>query len=224
MRFRLLPVTMFFAALLLTVKAGEMMTGETVFWARVEVPELHAQQADEAAAAEDAEQAADAAAATADEAEAAEPPPEPVPEFTRAEVDVLQDLRARREALDRREAELDMRESTLKAAEHNLESRIAEWKRLKAEVEELIARFETSQDEELDTLAAYYEKMKPKDAARVFDTLDLEYLVDIVSRMKAAKVAEIIGGMDTLNAKALTMELARRRKTGVLADMGQPQQ
>lgn len=220
MRLRLIPVTMFLAALLLTVKAGEMMTGEATFWARVEIPELHAQQADDAAAA--AVAAGEEPANPAEQLEQLEAAPEPLPEFTRAELDVLQNLRARREALDRREAELDMRESTILAAEHNLESRIEEWKRLKAEVEELTARFATAQDEELDTLAAYYEKMKPKDAARVFDTLDLEYLVDIVSRMKAAKVAEIIGGMDTLNAKALTMELAQRRKTGVLADIGAP--
>ena len=219
MRLRLIPVTMFLAALLLTVKAGEMMTGEATFWARVEIPELRAQQADDAAAAADADEIA--AAPEEPEAEP-EPLPDPLPELTRAELDVLQNLRARREALERREAELDMRESTIMAAEHNLESRIEEWKRLKAEVEELIARFETAQDEELDTLAAYYEKMKPKDAARVFDALDLEYLVDIVSRMKAAKVAEIIGGMDTLNAKALTIELAQRHKTGVLSDVGAP--
>lgn len=235
MRVRLLPLTMFLAGLMLTVKAGEMVTGETSFWARVEIADSRAQQTDgEAPAEDDAEAADEADEMAADDADAADgeaademaavpeeeldPLLDAMPEFTRAELDVLQNLRARREALDRRAAELDMRESTLKAAEHNLESRLEDWKRLKGEVEELIARYEQAQDTELETLAAYYEKMKPKDAARVFDALELRYLVDIVSRMKAANVAEIIGNMDTLNAKALTMELAQRRKTGVFAD------
>jgi flagellar motility protein MotE (MotC chaperone) len=85
-------------------------------------------------------------------------------------------------------------------------------------VEALLARYETDQNEELDTLAAYYEKMKPKDAARVFDVLDLPYLIQIVGRMKEAKVADIIGKMDTLRAKTLTMELARRRDPSVLVE------
>jgi flagellar motility protein MotE (MotC chaperone) len=217
MRVRILPLTMFFAALMLSVKIGDL-------WNGVRVAELHAQQADDGEGSGVGEAgAADGLEAPDEQApEAAEPSLEellePAPELTQAELDVLQSLRKRREALDAREAELGLRESMIKAAEHNFEARIEEWKRLKAEVEALLARYETDRNEELETLAAYYEKMKPKDAARVFDALDLPYLIQIVGRMKEAKVADIIGKMDTLRAKTLTMELARRRDPSVLVE------
>ena len=232
-RIRILPLTMFFAALMLSVKIGELWNGARPLLGSVRVAELHAQQADdgEGSGVEDAGGAADGMeapdsadlsleelAALALEQEGIEPLLEPAPELTRAELDVLQSLRKRREALDAREVELSLRESMIKAAEHNLEARIEEWKRLKVEVEKLLARYETDQNKELQTLATYYEKMKPKDAARVFNALDLPYLIQIVARMKEAKVADIIGKMDTLSAKTLTMELARRRDPSVLAE------
>ena len=65
--------------------------------------------------------------------------------------------------------------------------------------------------------------MKPKDAARVFNTLDLPYLIEIVGRMKEAKVAEVIGKMETEKAKVLTMELARRSETVARSDALQVQ-
>ncbi len=60
--------------------------------------------------------------------------------------------------------------------------------------------------------------MKPKDAARVFNTLDLPYLIEIVGRMKVAKVADVIGKMDTQKAKVLTIALAQRREPGARAN------
>jgi flagellar motility protein MotE (MotC chaperone) len=213
MRVRILPLTMFFAALILSVKIGDL-------WNGARVAELHAQQADdgEGGGVGEAEEADSVEAPDEQAPESAGPSLEPPPELTQAELDVLQSLRKRREALEAREAELSLRDSMIKAAEHNLEARIEEWKRLKTEVEALLARYETDQNEELDTLAAYYEKMKPKDAARVFDVLDLPYLIQIVGRMKEAKVADIIGKMDTLRAKTLTTELARRRDPSVLVE------
>lgn len=236
MKIRLLPVTIFVAALLFSVKVSDLWTGSAGTGQALQIAESRAQDAeDQADADEDAEADADEAddqdVADADSDEepeeedvdldalAAETPLiDAAPELTQAEIDVLQTLRERRQALDAREAEIDLRESMLKAAEVNLESRIDEWKRLQTDVEQLLARYEEAQDDELKTLATYYEKMKPKDAARVFNTLDLPYLIEIVGRMKEAKVAVVIGKMDTETAKTLTMELARRSETVARSD------
>jgi flagellar motility protein MotE (MotC chaperone) len=241
MKIRLLPVTMFVAALLFSVKIGDMWTGTAGTGQAVQIAESRAQETDEDASdTASADEADDEDAAEADmeadaegedeeedvdlDALAAETPLiDAAPELTQAEIDVLQTLRERRQALDAREAEIDMRESMLKAAEVNLESRIDEWKRLQADVEQLLTRYEEAQDDELKTLATYYEKMKPKDAARVFNTLDLPYLIEIVGRMKEAKVAVVIGKMDTQKAKTLTMELARRSETVARSDAPQAQ-
>ena len=240
MKFRLLPVTMFAAALLFSVKIGDLWTGAVGTGKAVRIADSQAQDAEDEAEAEETaedEDSDDEEVAEADgegeaeeeeeidlDAHAAETPLiDAAPELTQAEIDVLQTLRERRQALDAREAEIDLRESMLRAAEVNLESRIGEWKRLQSDVEQLLARYEEAQDDELQTLATYYEKMKPKDAARVFNTLDLPYLIEIVGRMKEAKVADVIGKMDTQTAKTLTMELARRSETVARSDALQAQ-
>lgn len=240
MRFRVLPITIFVAVLLFSVKIGDLWTGAPGPKQTLQIADSLAQDADpEAEDVAESDEATDDEEAEGDE-EAAEteaeedlldfdalaeenPLIDATPELTQAEIDVLQTLRERRQALDAREAEIDLRESMLKAAEMNLESRIEEWKRLQEGVEQLLARYEEAQNDELQTLATYYEKMKPKDAARVFNTLDLPYLIEIVGRMKEAKVAEVIGKMETEKAKILTMELARRSETVARSDALQTQ-
>ena len=222
MRFRLLPMTVMAAVLLLGVKLGDLWTGSG--WRALEagVTDVRAQDSeptvdDDEAEADDGVEAGDESlAAMALEAEQAEPLIEPAPQLTQAELDVLQSLRSRREVLDAREAELALRESMIAAAQHNLEGRLEEWRRLEGRVSGLLERFESERSEELERLASYYEKMKPKDAARVFNELDMPYLIDIVSRMKDGQVAAIIGKMDTTKAMGLTVELARRRDPALL--------
>lgn len=230
MRIRLLPLTIFAAVLLLGLKVGDIWNGA---WRTTGtgIAEVQAQDAEEdTAEAEDGEDEVVAEGEAAEEelteeelnalalkAEEAEPLLQAAPELTQAELDVLQRLRLRREELDSRAVELEMRESVIAAAEHNLEGRIEEWRRLQSKVEALLARYENEQAEELERLATYYEKMKPKDAARVFNALEMTYLIDIVSRMNDARVAEIIGKMETIKAMELTMEMAKRRNPAVLA-------
>lgn len=139
--------------------------------------------------------------------------------LNQSELDVLQMLRGRRVELDVRAQRLDLREKLVLAAEHALESRIQDWKQLKVAVEASLEKYNTKRDGKLQTLATYYEKMKAKDAARVFNTLELPYLIDIVERMKVAKVADIIGRMETERAKTLTTELARQHQLSVSQDL-----
>ena len=54
--------------------------------------------------------------------------------------------------------------------------------------------------------------MKPKDAARIFEELDLEVLLQVVQRMKEAKVAPILAAMDPKRATEVTTRLAERRQ------------
>ena len=56
-----------------------------------------------------------------------------------------------------------------------------------------------------------YENMKPKDAARIFEELDMAVLLDVIERMKERKTAPILAQMNPKRAKAITLELAKRR-------------
>ena len=58
-----------------------------------------------------------------------------------------------------------------------------------------------------------YEGMKPKDAARVFDRLEMSVLYDIASQIAPRKMSDILGLMQPEAAERLTVELARRAGT-----------
>ena len=55
-----------------------------------------------------------------------------------------------------------------------------------------------------------YEGMKPKDAAKVFDRLEMSVLFEIASQIAPRKMSDILGLMSTEAAERLTVELARR--------------
>jgi flagellar motility protein MotE (MotC chaperone) len=123
---------------------------------------------------------------------------------------ILERLQQRREELARQANELDMRENLLKAAEQRIEARIAELKQLEATVGTAQREKEEASAQRMRSLVVMYEAMKPKDAARIFDRLDIGILVDVTTAMKPAKVADVLAAMDSDAAKRLTVALANR--------------
>ncbi len=55
-----------------------------------------------------------------------------------------------------------------------------------------------------------YENMKPKDAAKIFDRLELPILVQVTSLINPRKMSDILGLMSPEAAERLTVELATR--------------
>ena len=91
--------------------------------------------------------------------------------------------------------------------------RIAASRRLKA-IESRIATA-TEQKTEADAarfkgIITMYESMKPKDAAKVFDRLEMPVLFEIASQIAPRKMSDILGLMSTDAAERLTTEMARR--------------
>ena len=59
-----------------------------------------------------------------------------------------------------------------------------------------------------------YEGMKPKDAAKVFDRLEMGVLFEIASQIAPRKMSDILGLMSPEAAERLTVEMARRAGIG----------
>jgi len=57
-----------------------------------------------------------------------------------------------------------------------------------------------------------YEAMKPREAATIFDGLDMPVLLDVVEKMKDQKVAPIFAQMKPERSREVTARLAERRK------------
>ena len=54
--------------------------------------------------------------------------------------------------------------------------------------------------------------MKPKDAARIFDRLDMKILVEVSTHISPRNMSEILAQMSPEAAERLTVELANRAR------------
>ncbi|MDP1627113.1 hypothetical protein [Parvibaculum sp.] len=216
-RLRLLPTVILCASLLLVLKLADVATGgeSASSLAAISVAHANAPQADEKPAGEakaetghEAKTAEEAASADGQPA-TAEAPAAPVESrLSKSEISVLESLSERRKELDRRADGLDTREQLLAAAEKRVEGRIAELKEIEARINEKIGRQDAENEERLAGLVAMYETMKPKDAARIFERLDMGVLLDVVKRMQPRKMSAVLAAMDPVVAQELTVELA----------------
>lgn len=131
---------------------------------------------------------------------------------TKSELAVLEGLANRRKALDKRSREIDLRENLLKAAEKRVEARIAELKTIEARIEGELKKRDDHRKEQYQSLVKMYSGMKPKDAARIFDRLELKVLTGLVSQMKPRVMSAILASMNPAAAERLTLEIANRGK------------
>ena len=131
--------------------------------------------------------------------------------MTDAERTVLLELRQRRQELDARDAALATRESVLAAAEQKLSARVAELQALQKKLEALDAARKEREDASWQGLVKLYEAMKPRDAATIFNDLEMPVLLQVVDRMKEAKAAPVLAAMQPDKARDLTAKLAQMR-------------
>ncbi|MCT8972831.1 MotE family protein [Microbaculum marinisediminis] len=132
---------------------------------------------------------------------------------------ILDSLGERRQELEAREKELDLRENLLKAAEQRLEQRIAELKDLEARITAVEAERKGEDDERMKNVVTMYESMKPKDAARIFNRLDMSVVSKVASLMSARQMALVLAEMDSEVAQRLTLELSAK-SADPIADTG----
>jgi flagellar motility protein MotE (MotC chaperone) len=127
-----------------------------------------------------------------------------------AERALLERLHGRRQELDARARELDVRESLLKAAEKRLEIRMNELKDVEARANGAMQRKDEAEAARFKSLVSVYENMKAKDAARIFDRLDLKVLVEVTNQISPRRMSDIMAQMSPEAAQRLTVELTNR--------------
>jgi flagellar motility protein MotE (MotC chaperone) len=231
---RLLPMTIAMLAVLLLVKSAVLL----------EIAVAHGGKPDSvivtAANAASTERSPDAAPERArpqanapphpSEPKAADPKPDPTPSGPTAtpavsdsERALLQDLRQRRKDLDTRAEAVAARESMLAAAEQKIAERVTELQALQQKLEGLNAAQKQKEDAGWQGLVRLYEAMKPKDAAAIFNDLQMPVLLQVLDRMKDAKAAAVMAAMNPDRARDVTAELAQMR-TGKDAAQSTPSQ
>jgi len=123
---------------------------------------------------------------------------------------ILERLQARRQELETRAREIDIRENLLKSAEKRIESRVEEMKATEARITTATGQKAEVEAARMKGIITMYEAMKPKDAAKVFDRLEMSVLFEIASQIAPRKMSDILGLMQPEAAERLTVEMARR--------------
>ncbi len=133
-------------------------------------------------------------------------------DLTKAEINLLRGLSKRREELDALEKRLEERNDMLTAAEKRVDEKVSELKTLQTTIESLLVQHNQQEQQQLRSLVKIYEVMKPKDAAKVFEQLEMPILLDVIERMKERLAAPVLAQMSPGRAKEVTVELAQRRQ------------
>ncbi len=141
-----------------------------------------------------------------------------------AERALLEKLKDRRGEIEARDRDLELRDNLLRMSERKLDERIGELRTLEGQLGQSNAKSDAKT--RYKPLVVMYESMKPKEAARVFDRLDVRILIDLVGHMNPRKVSEILAVMEPAAAEKLTVALARQAAQGdaLLADNAQGQE
>jgi flagellar motility protein MotE (MotC chaperone) len=141
-----------------------------------------------------------------------------------AEVDVLSSLTKRRTELDARGRDLDMRANVLAATEKRIDAKIAALKQLQVQINQMMGQRDAAQEKQIASLVKTYSAMKPKDAARIFNGLDENVLLEVAQAMKSDALAPVLAGMNAETAQKLTLRLASRLNVPEKATLTPPPQ
>lgn len=172
----------------------------------------------------------DAVFATGDALSPAVSPPVPPHAETRVGAVLAGDLQTQAKTAERARA-LELRAAMVEAAEKRIDDKLQQLSSSAdtarrpdgRPVRRIVARSEgepamTSGDERITALVKMYQAMRPKDAARIFERLDIDVQVDVASHMRERAAAAILAEMDPKAASRLTMALAGFAPEDVDAD------
>ena len=106
---------------------------------------------------------------------------------------------------------LDQRADLLRSTQLKLEARLDELIVLQKKLEQLENDRRAHDNENWTGLVKTYEDMKPKDAAAIFDVLDMHILLEVLDRMEDRKAAAVLADMLPERARIATQLLAQKR-------------
>jgi flagellar motility protein MotE (MotC chaperone) len=124
------------------------------------------------------------------------------------ERELLERLAERRAELDAYAEELELRTALIEAAEKRVEERAATMEALEAQIAALVEERDAAEESLITGVVSMYETMRARDAATIFNDLDMEVLVQVAKAMAPRKMAPILAEMDPPRAQELTVRLA----------------
>ncbi len=208
-RLKLFPLLMVVAAVALSIRAFDVYAGLELLTAPVRAQEQEQPEGDN----QDSDETE--GDAPEDEANALAPVANPRPPIVVGlpddeEMELITQLRQRRETLETRATQLDLQEQLLQSTEKRINDKITQLQELEDRIKGHLRLFEEKETEQLQSIVSIYETMKPKEAAPRFEALSLQTQLDLVQLMNPRKVAALMEKMTPQKASVLTTELATK--------------
>jgi flagellar motility protein MotE (MotC chaperone) len=210
--FRLLPVVLFATASLLALKVvdlAEMRTSRLAIGEVARADTVGPIASDDELLTGSAPKPAEKPAEKPASPQPVAPPQQAQPLPGPSERAILERLQERRQDVEARAKDLETREQLLRAAEKRIEARIGELKELEERVTTAQQKRDDAETQRFRSVVTMYENMKAKDAARIFDRLDMRVLGDVARAMNPRRLGDVLALMSPEAAERLTIELAR---------------
>lgn len=129
------------------------------------------------------------------------------------EVDHLRKLNDRKAELDAKEEELNRMEQELQTQKAALEKRMTELEDTRRKISSVLDDRVKADDQKIESLVQLYTNMRPPQAAKVFETLDEDLTVEVLSRMKKKNAADIMNLLKPEKAQVVSEKLAGYKRS-----------
>ncbi len=125
-----------------------------------------------------------------------------------SEIALLSALRQRAAALDAREVALNTKQALVDASEKSLTAQVAGLQAVEDRLNAFSQNQSAAAEARWQALVATYEAMDPQSAAGIFDGLELNVLLPVLTRMNSRKSALILAQMSPDKARQATELMA----------------
>jgi flagellar motility protein MotE (MotC chaperone) len=127
------------------------------------------------------------------------------------ETDYLFKLSERKKQLDLREEELNRYAAEIAKQKEDIEAKLKKLEETRSKISTALEDKIKTDDAKVDTLVQMYSNMKAQQAAKVFETLDEDLVIEILSRMKKKNAADILNLVKPEKAQVLAERYAGYR-------------
>lgn len=109
-----------------------------------------------------------------------------------SEADYLFKLSERKKELDQREEALNKFAEDLAKQKEDIESKLKNLESVRSKISLVLQERIKADETKIETLVQVYSNMKPQQAAKVFEVLDEDLVIEILSKMKKKNAADIM--------------------------------
>lgn len=127
------------------------------------------------------------------------------------DADYLFKLAERKKQLDQREEELNKLAAQIEKQKAEVAANLTRLEEVRGKISAALEEKIRTDDTKVETLVQMYSNMKPQQAAKVFETLDEDLVIEILGRMKKKNAAEILNLVKPEKAQVLAERYAGYR-------------